>query len=192
MFKVIKTYQRLLHQRPFVTNVMTTCTFMVTGDLTSQAFFQNREHIDIKQTVRFAIAGLIFVGPVVRGCLVMIDKIFGPTTSIKVLAKKLILDQGICAPCFLAGNISILTLLQGRSIEGVQNELSNSYINLLKLNYTFWPFVQVINFYFIPLTYRVLFGSSAALAWNTIFSYRLYNKKASQSIEMNISEIKKE
>lgn len=177
MFKIIKTYQRLLHQRPFITNVMTTCTFMVTGDLTSQTFFQNKEHIDPKQTLRFAIAGLIFVGPVVRGCLVMIDKIFGPTASLKVLAKKLLLDQGICAPCFLAGNITILTFLQERSIEGVKKELNNSYMNLLKLNYTFWPFVQVINFYFIPLTYRVLFGSSAALAWNTLFSYRLYSKK---------------
>lgn len=177
MATLIKSYRRLLHERPFITNVLTTCTFMTVGDLNSQWILQQRDQIDLKQTMRFAIAGFIFVGPVVRGCLVMIDKIFGPTKSVAVLGKKLILDQGICAPCFLAGNITILTLLKTHSIDESKNELQKSYFNLLKLNYSFWPFVQVINFYFVPLTYRVLFGSSAALAWNTIFSYRLYHKK---------------
>lgn len=177
MATLIRTYRRLLHERPFITNVLTTCTFMTTGDLTSQWILQQKDQIDLKQTVRFGIAGFIFVGPVVRGCLVMIDKVFGPTKSLAVLGKKLILDQGVCAPCFLAGNITVLTMLKTQSFEETKNELQKSYFNLLKLNYSFWPFVQVINFYFIPLTYRVLFGSSAALAWNTMFSHHLYNKK---------------
>lgn len=183
MAKFIKEYRRLLHDRPFITNVLTTCTFMTTGDLTSQWFLQQKDQLDLKQTVRFGIAGLIFVGPIVRGCLVMIDKIFGPTKSLTILGKKLILDQGICAPSFLAGNIAVLTLLKTQSFEEVKNELQNSYFSLLKLNYSFWPFVQVINFYFIPLTYRVLFGSSAALAWNTMFSYRMYNSKKEVLVE---------
>lgn len=177
MASIFRNYRRLLHERPFITNVLTASAFMATGDLTSQCLLQKRNNIDLKQTTRFAIAGLIFVGPAVRGCLVMIDKIFGPTKSLVILGKKLALDQGVLAPCFLACNISVLTLLKSQSIVEVKNELERSYLNLLKMNYTFWPFVQVINFYFIPLTYRVIFGSSAALIWNTIFSYRLYNKK---------------
>lgn len=149
---------------------------MTVGDLTSQLTLQQNKQIDLNQTVRFALAGLIFVGPAVRGCLVMIDKFFGPTTSLKILAKKLFVDQCLCAPSFLVGNISTLTIIKTGSIEEVKNELEQSYFKLLKLNYSFWPFVQVINFYFIPLTYRVLFGSSAALAYNTLFSYRLHEK----------------
>lgn len=183
MLSLIRNYRRLLHERPFITNVLTTCSFMITGDLISQTFFQKKNHIDFKQTTRFAIAGFIFVGPAVRGCLVMIDKVFGPTTSIKVLGKKLLLDQGACAPCFLVCNVSLLTFLQTRTIEGVRKELEQSYFNLLKLNYSFWPFVQIVNFYFIPLTYRVLFGSTAALAWNTIFSYRLNRQDNKKKLE---------
>lgn len=183
MFSLIRTYRRLLHEKPFVTNVCTTCTFMISGDLTSQCFFQNKDHIELKQTLRFAIAGLIFVGPLVRGSLVMIDKIFGPTASVKILAKKLVLDQGIIAPCFLVGNISTLTFLKTRSLQSIKQELEDSYFKLLKLNYSFWPFVQVINFYFIPLTYRVLFGSTAALAWNTMFSYNLHSKQKQTTLE---------
>lgn len=173
----ITVYRRLLHEKPFITNVLTTCTFMTTGDISSQLILQKRDHLDVTQTARFALAGLIFVGPVVRGCLVGIDKIFGPTSSVLVLGKKLALDQGILAPSFLVGNITTLTLLKTQSFQEVREELKKSYFNLLKMNYTFWPFVQVLNFYFIPLTYRVLFGSTAALLWNTLFSYKLYNNK---------------
>lgn len=176
VLRLVGTYKRLLHERPLVTNVLTTCTFMSLGDLISQ-IYQKKETIDLEQNARFAIAGLIFVGPAVRGSLVMIDRVFGPTTSFVILGKKLILDQLVCAPCFLAGNITTLTLLKTRTIGEVKKEIDQNYFTLLKLNYSFWPFVQVLNFYFIPLAYRVLFGSSAALAWNAIFSYRLYNKR---------------
>lgn len=172
-----RVYKQLLHTRPLITNVLTTCTFMTTGDLTSQFILQQKDEIDLRQTARFAVAGLIFVGPVVRGCLVAIDKIFGPTSSMLVLGKKLLFDQGFCAPLFLVGNITTLTLLKTQSFEQVRLELDRSYFNLLQMNYTFWPFVQIVNFYFIPLTYRVLFGSTAALIWNTMFSYKLYNEK---------------
>lgn len=182
MSNLFRLYRRLLHEHPFVTNVLTSCTFMTTGDLVSQGLLQEKDHIDLKQTARFATVGLLFVGPVVRGSLVMIDKLFGPTKTVKILAKKLMVDQLIGAPAFLAGNITVLTLLERGSFEEVGKELEKSYFSILRLNYSFWPFVQMINFYLIPLTYRVLFGSSAALVWNTIFSYRLYNQKvASQT-----------
>lgn len=110
----------------------------------------------------------------------LIDKLFGPTTSVRVLAKKLLVDQGLIAPCFLAGNISTLKMLETHSIEKVKSELERSYLGLLKINYSFWPFVQVINFYFIPLTYRVPFGSTAALIWITILSYNLSHKQTAK------------
>lgn len=177
MTSLVRVYKQLLHQHPFPTNVLTTCTFMVTGDITSQLMIARKDQLDLRQTARFAVAGLIFVGPVVRGCLVMIDKLFGPTKSMAVLARKLFLDQCIIAPAFLVGNITTLTLLKSQSFTEVKKELDRSYFSLLKLNYSFWPFVQVINFYYIPLAYRVLFGSTAALAWNIMFSYNLYNKR---------------
>lgn len=177
MSKLFHIYKGLLHKRPFVTNVMTTCAFMTTGDLISQTIVQRNQGYDFGQTARFSLAGLIFVGPAVRGFLVAIDKMFGPTIGLRVLGKKLLVDQVCCAPVFLACNISVLTVLKTHSFDQVEAELRKNYTSLLKLNYTFWPFVQVINFYFIPLTYRVLFGSTAALLWNTLFSYRLYNKR---------------
>lgn len=146
---------------------------MSAGDLVSQSILQHDDPFDWRRTARFATAGIIFVGPAVRGCLLMIDKIFGPTRSFKVMVRKVIFDQGLLAPVFTAANMSVLTGLKTFSIHGIQQELERSYFDLLKMNYKFWPMVSIINFYFVPLTYRVLFGSSAALLWNTAVSYRL-------------------
>lgn len=180
MSALVRRYKYLLHERPFITNVCTSCAFMTTGDLISQCIkstggFRDPAscRVDLRQTARFALAGFIFVGPTVRCSLVLIDKLFGPTTSLRVLAKKLFTDQCLIAPLFLCGNISTLAFLKSRSLEQVKLDLKRSYVGLLKTNYSFWPFVQVINFYFIPLAYRVPFGSSAALIWITILSYRL-------------------
>lgn len=176
----VRIYTRLLHEKPLITNVLTTCTFMTAGDLISQCIVQRHSNYDYKQTVRFAIAGFLFVGPVVRGCLVGIDKIFGPTKNLVVLGKKLFLDQACIAPVFLACNITVLTLLKTASFDCAREEVYKNYWGLLTMNYSFWPFVQIVNFYFIPLTYRVLFGSTAAIIWNTLMSYKLFNKKLMQ------------
>lgn len=173
MAALFKVYKRLLHDRPFVTNVITTCTLMSCGDITSQLILQDKERIDLRQTATLATSGLVYVGPMVRGCLVMIDKLLGPTSSLLVLAKKMCLDQLIIAPCFLAGNLTTISIIKNQGISQIQEDIRESYINLLKLGYSFWPFVQVINFYFIPLTYRVVFGSLASFGYTTLFSYRL-------------------
>lgn len=183
MTNIVRIYRRLLHERPLITNILTTATFMTTGDFASQYFIQNKDHVDLNQTGRFAIAGLIYVGPVARGCIVMIDKIFGPTRSAVILGKKVLFDQLINAPCFLLGNISLLTYLKTRSLEDVKNELDRSYVKLLKTNYSFWPIVQALNFYFIPLAYRVVFGSGCAFVYNIIFSYILHQGSPKNAVQ---------
>lgn len=177
MASIFKFYQRLLHERPFVTNVITSSVFMGTGDLISQSILQQRDQINLEQTARFATAGLIFVGPAARGLLVLIDKIFGSSRSAKNMVRKVLFDQGVIAPIFCGANISVITILKGVSLKEVRDELERSYLGLLSMNYMYWPFVSMINFYFVPLTYRVVVGSTAALIWNTAVSYKLTRVK---------------
>lgn len=184
MANLLKLYRKLLHTRPLITNVLTTATFMTTGDITSQLILQDKEKYDLDQTKRFAIAGLIYVGPLARGCIVLVERLFGPTKSLLLLSKKVLFDQLLSAPIFLAGNITTLTYLKSQSFDEVQKEIRQSYFNLLKLGYSFWPFVQLLNFYFIPVAYRVVFGSGAALIYNVLFSYRLNCKKPHEKLDM--------
>lgn len=175
---ILKNYRRLLYERPFITNVLTSATFMTGGDLISQSILRHDTPLDLHQTARFATAGIIFVGPAVRGCLLLIDRLFGPTRSLQVMVRKVIFDQGILAPIFTAANLSVLTGLKTHSVEGIKEELERSYVDFLKMNYKFWPMVSMINFYLVPLTYRVVFGSSAALLWNVAVSYRISTRES--------------
>lgn len=173
---LVRSYNRLLHTRPLLTNVLTTSTFMAIGDLISQPLLQDKP-TDLEQTKRFAVAGLIYSGPAWYGSLVLVDHIFGPTKNLKVLGKKILFDQGIIGPIFLVGCITTFSLLEQCSIKHVSEQLKENYVKVLLAEYTYWPFVQLVNYYYVPLTYRALVGSTATLVWNTIFSYLIYYKK---------------
>ena len=41
----------------------------------------------------------------------------------------------------------------------------------LKANWMLWPFVQVINFSFIPLQHRVFFANIVSIGWNSYLSW---------------------
>nr|CAG8567583.1 10685_t:CDS:2 [Entrophospora candida] len=49
------------------------------------------------------------------------------------------------------------------------------YFSALKANYTIWPLVQLVNFRFLPLQYRVPFVGSVGVLWSTYLS--LLNSK---------------
>lgn len=38
----------------------------------------------------------------------------------------------------------------------------------------FWPIVQFINFYFLPLSWQLFFNAAVSLLWNTYFCWKTY------------------
>lgn len=45
----------------------------------------------------------------------------------------------------------------------------------LKYDCSIWPIVQLINFYFIPTVYRLLYVNFVSLLWNALLSYLMFN-----------------
>lgn len=66
--------------------------------------------------------------------------------------------------------------MQGKSFEVVKKEVSGNYLDVLKANYLIWPWVQIVNFYFVPLHHQVLLVQSVALFWNTYLSWKTNRK----------------
>jgi protein Mpv17 len=61
-----------------------------------------------------------------------------------------------------------MSALEGTS---AKEKLDKTYWNALTSNWMVWPFVQVVNFSFVPLDYRVLFVNGLSIFWNCYLSY---------------------
>jgi protein Mpv17 len=75
------------------------------------------------------------------------------------------------APAFLAFFFSMQGLLAGESPGHIQHRLKEAYPSALKANYLIWPWVQLVNFYYVPLNHRVMVVNAVALGWNTWLSH---------------------
>lgn len=86
--------------------------------------------------------------------------------------QKVFVDQFVFAPVFLAALLSLIGYSQHQDIDKVKEKMKNDYVDILKSNYAVWPWVQLINFRFVPLNYQVLLTQSVAVLWNIYFSWR--------------------
>jgi protein Mpv17 len=101
----------------------------------------------------------------------MDSTIKGSTKGVIAL-KKVALDQFVFAPVFLAALVGIIGASQGHNIPELKRKLRCEYKDILITNYYVWPWVQVTNFYLVPLNYQVLVAQIVAVLWNTYLSWK--------------------
>lgn len=92
--------------------------------------------------------------------------------STKVVLTKVAMDQLLFAPTFLAIFIVSFNALKGTDWLFIKKELSNKYLDILTVNYTIWPLIQMVNFFVVPLKHQVLFVQSIAVLWNTYLCWK--------------------
>ncbi|XP_020299403.1 protein Mpv17 isoform X2 [Pseudomyrmex gracilis] len=142
------------------------------GDQIAQNFIENNSKtIDFIRTMKFAGIGLFISGPATRIWYGILDKYIG-SKGHSVAIKKVVCDQLLFAPTFLAVLLVIIGLSQGKDIERLKIKMSNEYNDILINNYKLWPMVQLVNFSLVPLHYQALVVQSVALLWNSYISYR--------------------
>ncbi|KAM9054128.1 mitochondrial inner membrane protein Mpv17 isoform 3-T5 [Megaptera novaeangliae] len=78
--------------------------------------------------------GCGFVGPVVGGWYKVLDRLIPGTTRVDAL-KKMLLDQGGFAPCFLGCFLSLVGTLNGLSAQDNWAKLQQDYPDALITNY---------------------------------------------------------
>lgn len=83
-------------------------------------------------------------------------------------AARVALDQGVFAPVAVGCFLSSMAVLEGGS---VKEKLDKNYTSALTANWMVWPFVQAINFTFVPLDHRVLFVNVISIGWNCYLSF---------------------
>lgn len=96
-----------------------------------------------------------------------------PNKNAEIVAR-VACDQGLFAPTMIGVFLSSMAVLEGSA---PQDKLAQSYWPALSTNYLVWPFVQMINFKFVPLDHRVLFVNVVSIGWNCYLS--MINSKGS-------------
>lgn len=110
-------------------------------------------------------------GPVVGGWYKILDQLIPGTTKV-VAVKKMVLDQGGFAPCFLGCFLAITGAMNGLSVEENWSKIQQDYTDALMTNYCIWPPVQIANFYFVPLKHRLAVVQCVAIIWNCYLSWK--------------------
>jgi len=145
------------------------------GDALAQAFVEKNPKHDFKRTGKFFFMGACFIGPGLRAWYAILEKYV--TGSVKTIAiKKMFLDQTLWAPTFVAAFFCLSDGLSGKSVSDIKVNLQENYLNAMTVNYYIWPAVQLCNFYFVPLSHRVLVVNVVALFWNTFLAYTVSKK----------------
>ena len=167
-------YKVSMKAHPWLTTGLSSGLLCGIGDIVSQELVEEHgwRHYDIRRTLKMATIGCFFTGPILRSWYILLDKIVKGTCSITI-AKKVHIDQ-LCVAPFVIGALFILSdELDGKTLSDIRDRLKTSYIDTLLRNYMLWPWVQGLNFYFVPVQYRVIVVNFVGIFWNTYLSWVL-------------------
>ncbi|KIS69040.1 uncharacterized protein UMAG_03019 [Mycosarcoma maydis] len=105
--------------------------------------------------------------------------------SLRALANRLVMDQVLFAPFGLALFTGAMGYMERGSIDGVKDKFGEMYIPALLANWQVWPLVQLVNFRYMPLKYRVPFVSTVGILWNVGLSLLSQSTRSNQNHDVH-------
>ncbi|KAH8421383.1 hypothetical protein KR009_003671 [Drosophila setifemur] len=153
------------------TNVGISLTLSCVGDVLEQHFeiyCGEIERFESTRTAHMAISG-VTVGIICHYWYKMLDKRL-PGRSMRVVAKKIVLDQLICSPIYITAFFVTLGLLEQKDKHEVWAEIKEKAWKLYAAEWTVWPVAQFVNFYWIPTHYRIFYDNIISLGYDVLTS----------------------
>ena len=83
----------------------------------------------------------------------------------------MLLDQIICSPLTIGTFFVTLAVVEKASADEFLEELRDKSWRLYLAEWVIWPPAQMINFFFLPLKYRVLYDNTISLGYDVYTSY---------------------
>ena len=94
-----------------------------------------------------------------------------PGRSIRVVLKKVFVDQTVASPIVILLFFATLGVLKKATLEETWEEVKDKAIRLYTAEWIIWPPAQIINFYILPTKYRVLYDNTISLGYDVYTSY---------------------
>lgn len=179
----------------FYTNVTISTCISLCGDLIEQSYEYHMHEIDkydFERTGHMAFSGAI-AGLIGHHWYIFLDKIIVGRTFDMVL-KKLMLDQFICSPIMIMSFFASVAIFEDNPLESFNEEVKDKFWTLYKAEWVVWPPAQIINFYFLPTKYRILYDNTISLCYDVYTSQVKHakpvkeEKKGTESLPKDKSE----
>ncbi|CAN8030661.1 unnamed protein product [Ixodes persulcatus] len=178
MEHLIVLYQEELKTHPAITQVLTIAALLAAGDVISQTFFQKKPFFDARQSVNFFIVGLLYTGSISVAWFGIVERLI-VIDGFAAAVIKVLVSQVFFSPLFTLGLLVVYGLLKGQSWKDIGENIRTKYVALLCSRFIVYPLAQFINFEFVPIVYRPMYGSVISLFWNMYLSWKANQVKVS-------------
>lgn len=170
--RLLQAYMEALRKYPMRTTSIGTGVLMFGGDAISQIGIERKENYNYTRGLRFLAFGTFLAGPILRTWHVFLARAVEARSKRFTFIKMTLVDQTVMPTCFLSFFIAVMTFSRTYSIEEVKEAWKSDFKPVLINSYKIWPAVQLLNFYFVPLSHRVLYTNVVALLWNTYLAWK--------------------
>lgn len=172
----------------FYTNITISLTLSSVGDImeqTYEVYTDEIEKYDLKRTMHMGFSG-IGVGILCHHWYKILDR-FIIGKSFDMVVKKVLLDQLLFSPIMIITFFGSLAIFEKEPLANFQEEVRDKFITLYRAEWMVWPPAQVINFYFLPTRYRVLYDNTISLGYDVYTSQVKHNKSVKTATKDAIS-----
>lgn len=153
------------------TNICISVSLSSVGDSLEQQYEIMTKDLDKysgKRTAHMALSGLT-VGIVCHYWYKFIDQRL-PGRTFKIVMRKVFWDQMICSPIVISTFFLTLGLLENTSRDAIIEEIKDKAWKLYVAEWVVWPPAQIINFYWLPNKYRILYDNTISLGYDVYTS----------------------
>ncbi|CAH1779795.1 unnamed protein product [Owenia fusiformis] len=140
------------------------------ADISQQEFISKVKEYDKFKTLRSATVGGFVIAPILFTWLRIAEWLV-PGTQLKNVLKKIVLEQSLFGPVVISSFYAASGVLEGKTYPEIREEWRDKFIPTWKTGAQFWPFMQLINFTFVPLHRRIYFVCAASFMWSNYLCY---------------------
>ncbi|KMZ73777.1 hypothetical protein ZOSMA_140G00150 [Zostera marina] len=167
-------YLKSLQKHPIFTKSLTSALLNLVGDLICQLLINQVSTIDVNRLAVITFLGFALVGPALHYWYYSLSKIV-KISGTNGTFLRLLLDQFLFSPTFIAVFMSSLVTLEGKP-SLVIPKLKQEWVSAVIANWQLWIPFQFLNFQFVPQPFQVLAANIVAIAWNVILSFMAHKE----------------
>ncbi|XP_013381394.1 mpv17-like protein [Lingula anatina] len=165
LYRIWKSY-------PVLKSMLSYGSIYTGADIVDQIVIdRHKRPYDGLETLRRSLAGCIFIGPLNFTWVRIAERIFSPSRTFVAVARRVLVEQVVFGPIAITTFYCANNLFERRSLKESWEELHEKFFKTYEVRCMYFPFVQFINYKYVPPDRRLLFLSSATFMWSTFMCY---------------------